>query len=512
VGGLADSGSPAAWLDLTVGVGLVAAGFLAWWRRPASTTGLWIWLASSLWLVAYPYPAASLWHRVPLVVAVLTFPATGRSPTAVVPIIIVAALAVATPSGQNGALAGVAAVLLVALLGFRLTRARSTGQIRAAYQALGTGSLLAAAFLVGPLLRLVDPIAAPAASAPVAYALLTGAAAGWLAVATVRDDDETDALRLIVDVGREAPAMPSRVGRLVGDPRIQIGIWLVELRAYIDVDGHPISLTAQRRGVTRMNDADGLPAAVLVHDPRIAIDPRLAPAITTIARLSASTARAQNSARARVRLLEDSRLRLVGSTDVERRRVAAELQASVRPLLDAARAHLRDALDAAPPASRSEIERLSREVAGATQELFRLARGTLPRTLVQHGLAEALREAADRSPVPTTVAVTAPALGPLLESTVYFVTVEALGNAIKHANASRISVVVTCDEHAVSVTVSDDGQGIRLTPESASTGLRGMRDRVEALGGSMHVQSETGTTLRAVVPLSPPVTGSASTA
>ncbi len=86
------------------------------------------------------------------------------------------------------------------------------------------------------------------------------------------------------------------------------------------------------------------------------------------------------------------------------------------------------------------------EVAGATQELFRLARGTLPRTLVQHGLAEALREAADRSPVPTTVAVTAPGLGPLLESTVYFVTVEALGNAIKHANASRISVVVTCDE------------------------------------------------------------------
>ncbi len=71
--------------------------------------------------------------------------------------------------------------------------------------------------------------------------------------------------------------MPSRVGQLVGDPRIQIGIWLVELRAYIDVDGHPISLTAQGRGVTRMNDADGLPAAVLVHDPRIAIDPRLAP-------------------------------------------------------------------------------------------------------------------------------------------------------------------------------------------------------------------------------------------
>ena len=241
--------------------------------------------------------------------------------------------------------------------------------------------------------------------------------------------------------------MSSRVGRLVGDPRIQIGIWLVELRAYIDVDGHPISLTAQGRGVTRMNDADGLPAAVLVHDPRIAIDPA-SPRRSRRSHGCRRPRRRQNSARARVRLLEDSRLRLVGSTDVERRRVAAELQASVRPLLDAARAHLRDALDAAPPASRSEMERLSREVAGATQELFRLARGTLPRTLVQHGLAEALREAADRSPVPTTVAVTAPGLGPLLESTVYFVTVEALGNAIKHANASRISVVVTCDGRA----------------------------------------------------------------
>ncbi len=166
MGGLADPGSPAAWLDLTVGVGLVAAGFLAWWRRPASTTGLWIWLASSLWLVAYPYPAASLWHRVPLVVAVLTFPATGRSPTAVVPIIIVAALAVATPSGQNGALAGVAAVLL----GRPSRLPPHPGPVHRAdprrLPSVGHGADLAAAFLVGPLLRLVDPIAAPAASAP----------------------------------------------------------------------------------------------------------------------------------------------------------------------------------------------------------------------------------------------------------------------------------------------------------------------------------------------------------
>ena len=109
----------------------------------------------------------------------------------------------------------------------------------------------------------------------------------------------------------------------------------------------------------------------------------------------------------------------------------------MHPLLMAAQAHLRDARVAAPTAARADIDRLSLDIADATEDLFRLASGTLPRALLERGLALALQEAADRSPVPATATVTVRGLAPLVESTVYFVTVEALGNGIRHAGASQ---------------------------------------------------------------------------
>ncbi len=73
---------------------------------------------------------------------------------------------------------------------------------------------------------------------------LTGAAALTLAVTTLGEDAGSDARRLIVDVGREARAMPSRIGRLMGDPTVRVGIWLAELQDYVDVQGRPLGLPA----------------------------------------------------------------------------------------------------------------------------------------------------------------------------------------------------------------------------------------------------------------------------
>ncbi len=173
--GVADPASAAAWLDLAMGAVLVAAGFFTWWRRPASITGLWICLASTLWLLAYPYPGTSLWHRVPLVVAVLTFPGTGRSTTPIVATIGVAALAMAPASGVSGALAVAAAIGLVTVLVVQRVRAHTTAQARAAGQALVAGALFAAALVSGPLLRLGVSSVTASWLAPTVYAALSRA-------------------------------------------------------------------------------------------------------------------------------------------------------------------------------------------------------------------------------------------------------------------------------------------------------------------------------------------------
>ena len=320
--GVADPASAATWLDLAMGAVLVAAGFFTWWRRPA-----WIAACGSAWR----RPSGSWPTRTPAPVCGIGFRSSSPCSHSQGPA--EAGLRSSRRSGSRRSRwhrpASTAAPSLSRersgssrCSSCSLSSPHTTAQARAAGQALVAGALFAAALVSGPLLRLGVSSVTASWLAPIVYALLTGAAALALAVATLGEDAGSDARRLIVDVGREARAMPSRIGRLIGDPTVRVGMWLAELQAYVDVEGRPLGLTAPGQAMTRFEDPDGLPAAALMHDPRVTIDPRLAPAIATIARLSESTARAQSVARERVRLLEDSRLRLVRSADVERRRVA----------------------------------------------------------------------------------------------------------------------------------------------------------------------------------------------
>jgi signal transduction histidine kinase len=121
--------------------------------------------------------------------------------------------------------------------------------------------------------------------------------------------------------------------------------------------------------------------------------------------------------------------------------------------------------------------------------------------LTRGGLRGALSALASRAPVPVDIDVAADRLPQTVEATAYFVVAEALTNAAKHANASRVRVTAEALEGALRVCVRDDGVG--GADQADGSGLVGLKDRVEALGGTMTVDSPpgSGTTLVARLPL-----------
>jgi len=154
------------------------------------------------------------------------------------------------------------------------------------------------------------------------------------------------------------------------------------------------------------------------------------------------------------------------------------------------------------PELTAQVEGLSTELRHALEELRELARGIHPTILTEEGLPAAIGSLADRSSVP--VSIDNGSVGRLheaVEATAYFVVAEALTNVAKYAHASRASVRLACDGSGLHVEVADDGRGgAHLT---AGSGLRGLEDRIAALGGELSVESSsgTGTKVRAEIPL-----------
>jgi signal transduction histidine kinase len=169
---------------------------------------------------------------------------------------------------------------------------------------------------------------------------------------------------------------------------------------------------------------------------------------------------------------------------------------------------LRAAQAAAPPGAGELASRLDgavTEVTGVLDELGEIARGIHPAVLTNGGLRPALRALARRSAVPVRLDVRV--TGRLAESAeiaVYYVVAEALTNTAKHAHASVIDVQVESGEGMLGVRVRDDGRG--GAHFGRGSGLAGLKDRVEALGGRISLDSPTGagTAVDIVLPLSGP--------
>jgi PAS domain S-box-containing protein len=204
------------------------------------------------------------------------------------------------------------------------------------------------------------------------------------------------------------------------------------------------------------------------------------------------------------RELRESRARLVEASDLARRRIERDFHdgsqqqlVSVAMTLEAAAA----AAERDPGTARELLSEASAELREAIAALRELARGIHPAVLTEGGLEPALGGLAARSGVPAEIAAVPSGRYPAaVEAAAYFVVAEGLTNAARHAvDASRVEIGVAAADGWLTVAVSDDGPG---GAAASGGGLRGLADRVAALGGSFAVESPAGggTRLRAVIP------------
>ncbi len=207
---------------------------------------------------------------------------------------------------------------------------------------------------------------------------------------------------------------------------------------------------------------------------------------------------------ARLEDLAASRARIVTAGDVERRRLERNLHDGAQQRLVTIALSLRLALaklEADPVAARAILGDAGDELTVALDELRELARGLHPAVLADRGLRAAVEMLAGRAPVVVEIdEVPDERLPEPVEAAAYYLIAEALTNVAKYAGASTARIRVATNASGVIVEVSDDGVG-GADPANGS-GLRGLADRVEALGGALQVQSPAGggTSLRAEIP------------
>ena len=336
---------------------------------------------------------------------------------------------------------------------------------------------------------------------------------------------------LVVVLDRPLPpgGLQAALAETLADPALEVVYALDGGRGWADANGQPVALHPPGAGhgdrVATIVERSGRPLAALLHDP--ALDPGLVRAAGAAAGMAIENERLHAQVRAQLDEVRASRARIVQAGDEERRRIERNLHdgAQQRLLtlslaLHTARRQLQALGAAADPALVATVRGASQELRLAIDELRELARGIHPAILTDEGLGPALTSLASRTTVPVTlVEVPSGRLPRPVEATAYFVVAEALANLTKHARAASASVRVRLhhdDQPAgtqageqawrqagLLVEVRDDGVG--GADPARGSGLRGMHDRVAAIGGWLSVISPPGqgTLVRAWVPCHP---------
>jgi len=230
--------------------------------------------------------------------------------------------------------------------------------------------------------------------------------------------------------------------------------------------------------------------------------PSLVAEVITAAGLAIEIAGLRVELRRQLDEVEASRARLITVADEERRRLERDLHDGAQQRLVSIGLALRHAQHQLGNSNHDEASRTLDdavvEIAVAIDELRELAHGLRPSSL-DAGLGSALRDLARRAPLPVSVATTSERFAPDVETTAYFVAIEALTNTVKHAQATRVDLCADERDGTLIVQVTDDGIG-GATPFGGS-GLCGMADRLAAVGGILTVDSDhTGTTVIASIP------------
>jgi signal transduction histidine kinase len=278
------------------------------------------------------------------------------------------------------------------------------------------------------------------------------------------------------------------------DPSLEVAYWVAEYDRYADVDGRAIELpTAPGRATTLIDREDGTHVAALVHDPSLRDEPELLDAVTAAAAFALENARLHAELRARLDELRGSRARIIEAAQTERQRLERDLHDGAQQRLVALSLELGllEQRFEAEPDAKAALDQTRREVTESLRELRELAQGIHPAVVTGHGLAVALKTLAARAQVPVRLTVDLDARLPeRQEVAAYFVVSESLTNIAKYACASSAAVDVRRVDGRLVVEVVDDGVGGADTRRGS--GLRGLADRVEALGGRLRVWSPAG--------------------
>jgi signal transduction histidine kinase len=332
-----------------------------------------------------------------------------------------------------------------------------------------------------------------------AVAFLLGVARTRLARSAVAD--------LVAELGHSPGPGELRAGlaRALRDPSLEIAYWLPVNERFVDSSGKPA--TMPRVGdpqVVTMVEREGRRIAALVHDPAVTDDESLVRAVAAAAGLQLENERLQAELRSQLEEVVASRARIVEATQDERRRIERNLHdgtqqrlVSIAMALGLADAKVATDADAA----RRLIAEARGDLSKALEELRELSQGIHPGILTERGLGKAVDELAQRMHLPVEVDVRLPERLPTpVETAAYYVISEALTNIAKHAGASRAQVMVGRQHGRAVIAISDDGRG--GADAGHGSGLRGLRDRVEALGGRFGLDSPLGmgTAIRAEIP------------
>ena len=488
--------------DVAVGWTFIASGLTAWSQRPRSRVGVLLTSAGFAWflgtvaasdqdvIAAFGGSMFAL-HRGPLFHSLVAYP--GALPLDRVSVIVVIfgyVCAAIAPLASNDVITVIVASLVLGatVRGYAL----GVGPDRHARVTAIAGAAGVALVLVGgSVLRLSGRETGDLVLW--AYeAILVIVAIGFLGDLLRGRWTQTAVTKLVVELGEPAGTgtLRTRLAGALGDPSLLIAYWLPEADEYVDERGDPVALPGpdSGRAVTLIEDR-GERIAALVHDPAVLDDPALVEAVSSAARIALSNVRLRAELRNQMDELAASRRRLLTASDDQRRRIEFELRKGVEQRLETVGRLLAD-IRADPIADATGIEEVEQELSGARMELQDFARGLLPAALTEGGLSAALPALARKASLPVSLSVEVGRLPPAVESTVYFVCSEALTNVAKHASAEHASVAVTGDSLHVEARVDDDGVG-GVDPTRGS-GLRGLMDRVEALGGRLLVESPLG--------------------
>jgi signal transduction histidine kinase len=373
--------------------------------------------------------------------------------------------------------------------------------------------VLATAYTLAVLACVVIGVAASDARAPLVWVLLAGATllpvamlAGLVSQRLFLGKALEEFINALPD---EAPQdLPGLLAHVLHDPSLQIGHARRAAGGYVDLHGAALDLpdARQRPVVTAVSD-DRLSEVVVNQEEVIPDQKRFLRAAVSAALISRENHRLEDDLSASTVELEASRKRLARAAYTERQRIERDLHDGIQQRMVGARVKLEladDALDANPGRGRRMLAEIGCDLDDAVEEVRSLAHGVYPALLETHGLLEALRSAARRSPGPVVVRGDVGRYAADTEAAIYFCCLETLQNVAKHAGPDAMADLrLWEDGGSLIFQTSDSGGGFAVGETPQGQGLLNMHDRLAAVGGTLSLTSRLslGTVVKGCVPI-----------